>query len=252
MIWLRSTIYLIFFLVWCVLIAVLGLPSLVTRRSALAAIRFWSRGVLVMARLICGIRFEVRGREHLPDGPCIVAAQHQAAFETFALFLLFQYPVFVMKESLQWIPLIGWYIKRGGLVGINRSAGAGAIRRMLRAAERALGRNETLLIFPEGTRTAPGENTSYKPGVVALYTHTEAPVIPMALNTGYFWGKTRLLKVPGKIVFEFLPALPQGLNKADFLNTLRERIETASAALPRPGGQSSDHAPDQTVEKSVG
>jgi 1-acyl-sn-glycerol-3-phosphate acyltransferase len=211
MIWIRSSVYLVFFLIWCVLVAALGLPSLITRRSALAAIRLWSRGVLTMARIIVGIRFEVRGRENLPDGPCIIAAQHQAAFETFALFLLFEYPVFVMKESLQWIPLIGWYIKRGGLVGIDRSAGAGAMRRMLRAAEQAVSRGETLLIFPEGTRTPPGGNTPYKPGIVALYTHTSAPVVPMALNTGYFWGKTRLLKVPGQIVFEFLPALPQGL-----------------------------------------
>jgi 1-acyl-sn-glycerol-3-phosphate acyltransferase len=205
-----------------------------------------------MARIIVGIRFEVRGRENLPDGPCIIAAQHQAAFETFALFLLFEYPVFVMKESLQWIPLIGWYIKRGGLVGIDRSAGAGAMRRMLRAAEQAVSRGETLLIFPEGTRTPPGGNTPYKPGIVALYTHTSAPVVPMALNTGYFWGKTRLLKVPGQIVFEFLPALPQGLAKADFLAQLRARIEVASAKLPRPDTEIGSRNRTEAVDKSVG
>jgi 1-acyl-sn-glycerol-3-phosphate acyltransferase len=250
MIWLRSIVYLVCFAVWAAAVPVCALPALVSRSSSLAATRLWSRGVLFLARVIVGIKFEVRGREHLPDGPYIVAAQHQAAFETFALFLLFDRPVFILKESLQWIPLIGWYIKRDGLVGINRSAGAGAMRRMLRAAEQALARGETLLLFPEGTRTAPGVHNPYKPGIVALYNHTGVPVVPMALNTGYYWGKTRLLKIPGQIVFQFLPPIGQGLSKDEFLTTLRSQIEEASAALPVPAANLQAKTVDNSVSES--
>jgi len=230
----RSIIYLIFFLSWTLSVALLGLPMLVTREGALSATRFWARGVRLMALWIVGIRLEIRGRENIPVGPCIIAARHQSAFETYMLFLLFDYPVFILKDSLQLIPLIGWYIKRGGLIAIDRGAGASAMRRVLRAANHAVARQETILIFPEGTRTHPGQRQEYKPGIVALYHHCDAPLVPMALNTGYFWGKTRLRKVPGTIVFEFLPPLQQGQDRDLFLENLRSRIESASNKLPRP------------------
>lgn len=235
--WLRSFLYLIIFLIWTLAVALIGLPFLVTRRGALGTTRVWARGVAAFARLILNIQFEVRGRENLPDGPCIVAAQHQSAFETYMLFLLFEYPVFVLKQSLQWIPLVGWYIKRGGLIGIDRGAGGSAMRRVLRAANKAIGQGEAVLIFPEGTRTPPGGHTDYKPGIVALYNHCKAPVIPMALNSGHFWGKTQISKTPGKIVFEFLPAIAAGLPKDVFLTELRTAIESASTQLPAPAGQ---------------
>ena len=237
MIALRSTVYLVLFLVWTLAVSVLGLPFLVTRLGALSVTRFWSRGVAAMARWIVGVRFEIRGRENLPDGPCILAAQHQSAFETYMLFLMFKYPVFILKQSLQWIPFVGWYIQRGGLIPINRGAGASAMRQILRGANEALSRGESLLIFPEGTRTAPGHYEEYKPGIAALYAHCDAPVIPMALNTAEIWGKTRLNKLPGTIIFQILPAIPAGLPRAEFLTALRTAIETTSKKLPGP-----DHA----------
>jgi 1-acyl-sn-glycerol-3-phosphate acyltransferase len=232
----RSFLYLVVFLPWTLTVAIVGLPFLITRQGALGIIRFWSRGITFLARWIINVRFEIRGQENLPDGPCIVAAQHQSAFETYILFLPFKYPVFILKESLQWIPLVGWYIKRGGLITINRSAGANAMRHILKGADAAISKGETVLIFPEGTRTAPGQRRDYKPGIVALYNHCQAPLIPMALNSGLVWGKTRLTKLPGTIVFEFLPAIPAGLKREEFLAELRVRLETASAALPLPDG----------------
>lgn len=231
---LKSLIYVVIFLAWTLGIAILGLPGLATRKGALGVTRFWSRGVAILARTLLNIRFEIRGREHLPDGPCIVAAQHQSAFETYMLFLLFEYPVFILKDSLQWIPLVGWYIKRGGLIPINRGAGASAMRRILRGADEALARGESVLIFPEGTRTQLGQTQEYKPGIVALYNHCNAPLIPMALNSGLIWGKTRLTKLPGTIVFEFLPPIQPGLKRQEFLSELRSAIETASHDLPKP------------------
>jgi 1-acyl-sn-glycerol-3-phosphate acyltransferase len=241
MIYIRSSIYLICFLPWTLAVAVLGLPSLVSRGGTLWVIRFWAHGVALMARWIIGIRFEIQGKEHLNLGPSIIAAQHQSAFETYMLFLLFKRPVFVLKDALQYIPLVGWYIRRGGLIAIDRGAGASAMRRVLRAADKAISDGETVLIFPEGTRTSPGERQDYKPGIVALYRHCDAPLVPMALNTGYFWGKNRLAKIPGPIIFEFLPPIERGLDRNAFLLALRTSIETAAADLPVPGSAPADN-----------
>ncbi|MBL8631365.1 MAG: 1-acyl-sn-glycerol-3-phosphate acyltransferase, partial [Rhodospirillaceae bacterium] len=134
MIMLRSWIYEVVFIVWIALVAIVGIPGLVSRRSALGVVRFWVRTNTWLARVICGITFRVEGRENIPDGPCIIAAQHQSSFETYALFAEIDRPVFVLKKELMWIPIIGWYISATGLVPIDRGAGAAAMRRMLRAA----------------------------------------------------------------------------------------------------------------------
>src|SRR5690606_9987350 len=152
-----------------------------------------------LARVICGVTFRSEGRENIPNGSCIVAAQHQSSFETYEMFLELENPVFVLKRELIYIPLVGWYMQRAGLVHIDRGAGATAMRKMLREAQDALEAGSQVIIFPEGTRVEPGRSVPYKPGVAALYAHCGAPVIPMALNSGYFWGKTRILKRPGEI-----------------------------------------------------
>jgi 1-acyl-sn-glycerol-3-phosphate acyltransferase len=234
MIMLRSWIYTILFLAWCLIAAISQIPLLVTQRGALWGIRNWSRGVMFLARTITGITFRSEGRENIPKGPCIIAAQHQSSFETYVLFLEVDQPVFVLKRELIFIPFIGWFIMRAGLVPIDRSAGASAMRRMLRAAEKAVEHGKQLLIFPEGTRVTPGEQLPYKPGVVGLYNHCNVPLVPMTLNSGYYWGKTRVRKDPGEIVFRYLPPIAPGLGKQELLATLRERIETAAATLPKP------------------
>lgn len=232
MILLRSWIYFFGFLVWTVGVAIICLPLLTSRRATVFSIRTWVRGIKTMARVICGITFRTEGRENIPSGPCIVAAQHQASFETYLMFLEFQSPVFVLKRELIFIPVIGWYMQRAGLVHVNRGAGASAMRKMLREAQAAVDTGHQVIIFPEGTRAKPGASVPYKPGIVALYTHCDAPLIPMALNTGHFWGKTRILKRPGEIVFHYLPAMPRDLPRDEMLAELRRRIDAASTELP--------------------
>jgi 1-acyl-sn-glycerol-3-phosphate acyltransferase len=232
-IWARSWIYLIAFLLWTICLSVVCLPALTRRAWAVGAIRAWVRGIMVLARTLVRIDCRILDRHNLPDGACIIAAQHQSSFETYRLFLELKQPVFVLKRELTYIPIVGWYMRRGGLVPIDRGAGAKAMRKMLRAADAALGRGEQVIIFPEGTRTAPGEHKPYRPGVAALYAHCQAPVIPLALNSGYAWGKTRILKRPGTILFRFMPALPQGLDREAMLSALRTEI--AAANLPLTG-----------------
>jgi 1-acyl-sn-glycerol-3-phosphate acyltransferase len=229
----RSWIYLFAFLVWTIGTALIGMPALLTRRSTVAVIRLWVRGIRTLARVICGITFRSEGRENIPKGPCIIAAQHQSSFETYEMFVEFEQPVFVLKRELIFIPVIGWFMQRAGLVHIDRGAGATAMRKMLREAQAAVDTGHQVIIFPEGTRAKPGTVVPYKPGIVALYTHCDAPVIPMALNTGHIWGKTRILKRPGEIVFRYLPALPKGLGKEEMLAELRRRIDAAHAELIR-------------------
>lgn len=232
MVLLRSWIYLLAFLTWTIGLALICTPLLVARRTAVGAIRVWVHGVRNLARVICGVTFRSEGRENLPQGPCIIAAQHQSSFETYEMFLELENPVFVLKRELIYIPVVGWYMQRAGLVHIDRGAGAAAMRKMFREAQEALTAGNQVVIFPEGTRVKPGTSVPYKPGVAALYAYCDAPVIPMALNTGYIWGKTRILKRPGEIVFRYLPALPKGLSRDEMLAELRRRLEAADAELP--------------------
>jgi 1-acyl-sn-glycerol-3-phosphate acyltransferase len=233
MIMARSWVYTVVFLTWTLTVAVLAIPTLVSRAGALGTIRFWARGVKAFARAIVGVSYRCEGHEHIPRGPCLIAAQHQSSFETYVLFLEIEKPVFVLKRELAWIPFVGWYIHRAGLVPINRGAGAAAMRQTLRAADAALARGEQVVIFPEGTRTAPGVHREYRPGVYGIYHHCNVTVVPMALNAGYYWGKTRVRKDPGTIVFKFLPPIAPGLDKDAFIATLRRDIEIAAATLPR-------------------
>ncbi len=227
LIWVRSWIYLAAFVAWTTAAAIACTPTLLSRRSTMIAIRMWIRGIMFLARIVVGISCRVRGREHVPQGACIIAAQHQSSFETYRLFLELEHPVLILKRELTWIPIIGWYMMRAGLVSIDRSAGAGAMRKMLRSAHATLEAGYQVVVFPEGTRVPPGETRPYRPGIAALYAHCRVPLIPMALNSGRLWGKTRVLKIPGEITFQFLPALPAGLAKDQLLVELQGRLEGA-------------------------
>ena len=234
MIWLRSWAYLFLFLLWTAFSSIILLPTLIHPRWTLHGVRFWIGGIMILARVVVGITCRVVGREHVPEGACIIAAEHQASFETFRLFKDIEHPIFILKRELTWIPFIGWYMTRAGFVGIDRSAGAGAMRKMLRGAESALAAGHQVVVFPEGTRVFDGERQPYRPGIVALYNRCDVPVIPMALNSGFFWGKTRILKMPGEIIFQFLPALPRGLDKDSLLTELRTRLDAADSGLGMP------------------
>jgi 1-acyl-sn-glycerol-3-phosphate acyltransferase len=231
-VWARSWLFTAAFVLWTSVTSLAFLPSLLQRRWTIAAIRLWIGGIMFLARTVAGVRCRIEGRENLPAGPCIIAAQHQSAFETYLLFTLLDRPVFILKREMIGIPIIGWYIKRAGLVDIDRNAGGAALRRTLRFAKAALARGEQVVIFPQGTTVPPGVWRQYRSGVAALYLHCDAPVIPVALNSDHCWGKIRVLKRPGAITIRFLPALSKGLGKDEVLDVLRERIEAAARTMP--------------------
>jgi len=227
MVLLRSILFNTVFWIWTVGMHVLGLIlMLAPRRVFMAAGRVWLAGVVVLARGLAGIRHEVRGRENLPTTPCIVAAKHQSAWDTFALPVLLDLPTFVLKKELMRIPLFGWFLRRYGAVPVDRQAGSKALRGMLRSAQAEMARGRSVVIFPEGTRVPPGETRSYHPGVAALYRELDVPIVPITLNSGWFWGRRRFLKKPGTIVVDVRPPIPTGLSRRDVMARLANALET--------------------------
>lgn len=228
----RSLLFNFLFYVTTVLFLVLGSPLLFgPRRWAMAALAMHGRFELWLLEVIAGTKLEVRGLEKLPEGSCLVAAKHQSAWETFALIPLFRDPAYLMKRELFWIPLHGWFSRKFEMIPVDRDKGPSALRRMLREAKDRAAQGREIVIFPEGTRRAPGAPPDYKTGVVLLYEALRIPCVPLALNSGVFWPRRSLLRRPGTIVVEILDPIPPGLPKAEFLERLIGSIETASARL---------------------
>jgi 1-acyl-sn-glycerol-3-phosphate acyltransferase len=228
----RSLLFNILFYVTTTLFVVIGSPLLFApRRWAMAALAIHGRFELWLLEVIVGTKLEVRGREKLPNGACLVAAKHQSAWETFALIPLFRDPALLMKRELFWIPFHGWFSKKFEMIPVDRDKGPAALRRMLREAKARIADGREIIIFPEGTRRAPGAPPDYKTGVILLYEALRVPCVPVALNSGLFWPRRSLLRRPGTIVVEFLDPIPPGLPKAEFLKRLTEAIETASTRL---------------------
>lgn len=230
--WLGSLLFNAGFYAISTVLAIVGLPVLVLPQGAVIVwSRLWCRSVLGWLALTTGLRHRVVGREHLPTGPYILAIKHQSTWETLAANLEFPNCAFVLKRELMWIPVVGWMMGRAGNVGIDRAAGAKALRAILRDTRRALDDGRPVVIFPEGTRTAPGSTRPYQPGVAALYSQLKVQVVPVALNSGVFWGRRTFLKKPGTITLQILPPIQPGLSRSAFMDLLRERIEGATAAL---------------------
>jgi len=228
---LRSFLYLLLFSAWTVLVAVGFTPILFgPRRWSHWMFNFWGRGVIRLLA-VAGIRVELRGREHIPTGPALVAPKHQCMLDVFAQFTWLPASVFVMKKELNWIPWFGWYAAKVGTIDIDRGAGASALKQMVREAKALFARGRQVVIFPEGHRGEPGIAGEYKPGVAALYRELAVPVHPVATNSGVHWPAHGLIRRPGTIVFEYLEPIPPGLKRAEFMRMLEARIETASNKL---------------------
>jgi 1-acyl-sn-glycerol-3-phosphate acyltransferase len=155
-------------------------------------------------------------------------------WDTVALFYVLGDPVFVLKRELMNVPFYGWYARRVGMIAIDRSAGGAALRAMTKAARRAISQGLSIVVFPEGTRKEICAAPDYKPGIAALYQALDVACVPVALNSGLFWtGPGGFVKKPGQIVIEFLSPIAPGLKRQDFMRTLEETIETATAELIR-------------------
>ena len=232
MLWLRSAIFNALFFVWCALVLTLSLPlGLVPRAAMRRSAQLIAAGTMFMLRHIVGLTYEVRGDLSLLQQPLLVACKHQSAWDTFIFYLLARDPAYVMKKELMLIPIYGWLARKQRMIPIDRKAGAGALRGLLRASEAALAERRQIVIFPQGTRVAPGGTAPYQPGIAALYGRLGVPVVPVALNSGCFWPRRSFVKVPGRMVLELLPPIAPGLPKSKFMAELESGIEAATARL---------------------
>jgi 1-acyl-sn-glycerol-3-phosphate acyltransferase len=228
----RSIVFLAVFYLDTAAFMLLGLWLLVCpRRWAMQALRLHGLASLWWLKTICGIRIEVRGREKLPAGACLVAAKHQSAWDTFALIPLLRDPAMVMKAELGLIPVYGWFSHKFRHIFVRREAGPSALRALIRDARDRAAEGREIVIFPEGTRRQPGAPPDYKPGFVALYQGLGLPCVPVALNSGLFWPRRSFKRWPGTIVVEILEPIPPGLPRAQVRQLVQERIETACARL---------------------
>jgi 1-acyl-sn-glycerol-3-phosphate acyltransferase len=234
MLTLRSLLFNILFYLNLGLWIVFGaLPTLVLpRRYLFSVAKNWARSSLWLMRVTTGTRYEISGIEHIPQGGMMVAAKHQSFWETFTLVTLFNDPVFILKRELTWIPFFGWCLMKLRMIPVDRGARARALADVTRRAKVELQQNgRQLLIFPEGTRRAPGAPPAYKFGVAHLYAELGVPCLPVALNSGLYWPRRKFLRRPGTIRVEIMAPIPPGLPKTEFQTLLEERIETASDRL---------------------
>ncbi|HZK92153.1 MAG TPA: lysophospholipid acyltransferase family protein [Stellaceae bacterium] len=233
----RALLFNIAFWVGTLIFAIAGLPFLLTpRRTAMRFGRFWAQAVLAALKLIVGLDGEIRGRQNIPPGACLIAMKHQSMWDTLILPPLLGDPAVVVKRELRSVPFYGWYAARAGSIFVDRKGGAGALRSLVGGARRAVAMGRPVVIFPQGTRTAPGQAASeapYQPGIAALYRELGVALVPAALNSGVYWGRRAFLKRPGRIVLEFLEPIPPGMPRREVMETLETRIEAASAALER-------------------
>lgn len=232
MIFARSLIFNTVFYINLALFLVIGSPFFFTpRKWSIRALQAWASSSIWLLRIICGTKMEVRGAEHIPHGPAIVAGKHHSLWETFAILPLLDDPCFVLKKQLTYIPFFGWFILKFKMIVVDRSAGSTALRDLIARAKVEVVRPRQIIIMPEGTRRAPDDRPDYKPGVAAIYGQLNVPCVPFGLNAGLFWPRRKFLRLPGTIIIEFCPAIPAGLPRKELQNRLQTAIETTSNKL---------------------
>ena len=230
----RSLLFYAFYYVQTVPLAIIvGISAVIWGRTRFgwAIALYWIHSNLAALRIIAGIRTDVAGEENIPEGPCIIASKHMSDWDIFAILPGARRPAFVAKKELMDIPFFGQAAMAFDTIRVDRSRGGEAIPLMLKDARGALSRGSRIIIFPEGTRKAPLDPPDYKYGVVRLYEGLNVPVVPVALNSGLFWGRNSLVLWPGTARARFLPAIPPGLPAEEFRTRLVTAIENGTDRL---------------------
>jgi len=233
--WVRSLIFVVqMYAVMIGMMVVFTPLSLFWRGASFFWMQAFCRWVRLSARLLVGLRSEVRGV--VPEGAVLIASKHQSFFDSIVLFSVLSAPRFIMKRQLAYIPVAGWHALRIGCIPVDRGKRGAAIRKMVDAVAAGAERPGQLIIYPQGTRIAPGVVAPYKVGTAALYQQLGQVCVPVGTNVGLFWPRMGILRKPGLAVVEFLPPIAPGLSVAAFMSELESRIEASSAALMAEAG----------------
>lgn len=237
--WVRSILYILQATIAMPIFGLLFAPwAMFSKLGAYTACKSYAAWCMWSASWLIGLRCEVRGQ--VPDGEVLVAAKHQSFLDIMMIFHALPRAKFIMKREILWTPVIGQYTKRMQMIAVDRGKRGKAISQML--ADVNAGRLEPgqIVIYPQGTRVAPGAHIPYKVGTAVLYGQLEQPCIPVATNAGYFWPRRGLYRRPGVAVVEFLPAIAPGMEKDAFVKTLESTVEAASDALLAEAGWTRD------------
>lgn len=231
----RSFVFIVQMYVMMAVLAVIFTPwAIFDRRGAYGGVRTYCQYVRWSASWMVGLRSEIRGE--VPQTEVLVASKHQSFFDIIMIVSVLPRPKFIMKSSLRFAPILGWYAKRIGCVPVERGRRAEAIRQMMTGVTAGDAPAGQLIIFPQGTRVAAGAVLPYKVGAAIIYAETGQSCVPAATNVGVFWPRHGILRKPGLAVLEFLPPILPGLTREQFISDLETRVETNSNRLMRDAG----------------
>lgn len=233
--WIMSVLFIVQMYTMMALMAVFFTPwAIVDRKGAFAGVHTYCRWVRWTARLMVGLRSEVRGK--VPEGEALIASKHQSFFDIIIICSVAPRPKFIMKRELIRAPILGWYALRIGCVPVDRGKRGAAIAQMMDGVTKGRTEPGQLIIYPQGTRVAPGAERAYKVGTGLLYEQLGQPCIPAATNVGVFWPRHGIYRKPGLAVVEFLPEIAPGMGVAPFMAEVEGVIEGASDRLMAEAG----------------
>ncbi len=233
--YIRSLVFLIQIYIAMAVLGILFTPyALLHKKGALTACKLYARWTIWSASWMVGIKSEIRGT--IPSTEVVVAAKHQSFFDILLIFNALPQPKFIMKRELLWTPFIGLYAKRLGCIPVDRGKKGAAIAQMVQDVAKEFEEPGQLVIYPQGSRIAPGAKRPYKVGSAVLYEGLGTECYPVAVNVGLFWPRKGILRKPGTAIVEFLDPLPAGLSKHEFMTQLETRVETRSNELMQQAG----------------
>lgn len=232
---LRSIVFYLGLFPVTVLFSVIGIFIMpLNRRVRYSIVTRWSAFALWWLKICCGLDARIEGREHIPDEPCVIFCKHQSAWETMALQFVFPPQVQVVKRELLFVPFFGWGLASLNPIAIDRAAGAKALRQVLRTGCERIADGWCVLLFPEGTRTRPGEQRPYAPSAAALALRAKCPLVPVAHNAGVYWSRNAVHKFSGTIELKIgAPLLPEGRSAAELTAEAAAWIEQQCAQMPQ-------------------
>jgi len=234
---LRSYLFVAWLYGWMAICGILYLPAiLLPRIVAQRGIRLYAQIIRVGLKLICNIDTEIRGREHIPHGPFIYAGKHHCMLDIFIPFIVTSDPAIVLKRELLFYPFLGWYALKTKMIPIDRAGTSKTLKAIVAAARQRVEKGRAIVIFPEGTRTAPYSEPAYQAaGIAALNKALDLPIVPVATNAGLCWPARGTRRKPGKIIYEILPPIPAGLDRKALMPRLEGDLETVSNRLLEEG-----------------
>lgn len=233
----RSIVFTIVIALAAVIFTIVFLPAaLADEKTVKRIIRWWTRFALSAMAVIAGVTYRIEGRENIPEGGALIVSNHQSLWETIALNILFTHPIVILKKELLRIPVYGWWAIRAGNIAIDRKGGAKELRRLREETAQRVADGAQVVVFPEGTRVAPGETVSYQPGVAGIYLAVNAPCVPVAHDSGRYWRKLGGALNPGVITIRILEPIPPGLDRRTFQQVIEARINAARPDLENVEG----------------